>query len=139
MEERFVMGEITKAQFEKFSQKLVAEKEQIEASLGERPKKLSNLEKYVGFSLKICSGMGKMWVLGDYHAKQKLQKLVFPEGVAFDKENNDYRTQKVNSVFSLIKSFSASYGAKNKRPTNLKVDRSGLVAGTRLELATFGL
>jgi len=99
MEERFVMGEITKAQYEKFSQKLIAEKAQIEASLGEGPKKLSNLEKYVDFSLKMCSEMGKMWVLGDYHTKQKLQQLVFPEGVAYDKENNDYRTEKVNSVF----------------------------------------
>ncbi|WP_366524742.1 recombinase family protein [uncultured Pontibacter sp.] len=139
MEERFVMGEITKAQFEKFSQKLIIEKQQIEASLGGDPKKLSNLEKYVAFSLKMCSEMAKMWVLGDYHTKQKLQKLVFPEGVAYDKENDDYRTEKINSVLSLIASLSTPYGDKNKRPTNLKVDRSVLVAGTRLELATFGL
>jgi site-specific DNA recombinase len=118
MEEKFVMGEITKAQFEKFSQKLIVEKQQIEASLGEDPKKLSNLEKYVAFSLKMCSEMGKMWVSGDYHAKQKLQKLVFPEGVAYDKENDDYRTQKANLVFTLITSLSTPCGPKNKnRPT----------------------
>ncbi|GAB3525959.1 recombinase family protein [Pontibacter brevis] len=139
MEERFVMGEITKAQYEKFSQKLVAEKEQIEASLGEGPKKLSNLEKCVDSSLKMCSEMGKTWVLGDYHTKQKLQKLVFPEGVAYDKENDDYRTEKVNSVFSLIKSFSTTCEAKNKRPISISANRSGLVAGTGLEPVTFGL
>ena len=83
--------------------------------------------------------MGKMWVLGDYHTKQKLQKLVFPEGVAYDKENNDHRTEKVNSVFVLIKSFSGSCGAKNKRPISVSANRSGLVAGTGLEPVTFGL
>ena len=139
IEERFVMGEITKGQYEKFSQKLIAEKEQIEASIGEGPKKLSNLEKYVGFSLRMCSEMGKMWVLRDYHTKQKLQKLVFPEGVAYDKENDDYRTEKVNSVLSLITSLSMPCGTKNKRPISISTNRSVLVAGTGLEPVTFGL
>ena len=75
----------------------------------------------------MYSEMSRMWVLGDYHAKQKLQKLVFPEGVAYDKESNDYRTEKVNSVFDLINSFSAYCGAKNKRPISVSANRSGLV------------
>ncbi len=83
--------------------------------------------------------MSKMWVSGDFHAKQKLQKFVFPEGVAYDKENNDYRTEKVNSVFDLISYFSASCGPKNKRPISVSANRSGLVAGTGLEPVTFGL
>ena len=48
--------------------------------------------------------MGKMWVSGNYHAKQKLQKLVFPVDVVYDKGNDDYRIEKVNSVFGLITS-----------------------------------
>lgn len=80
-----------------------------------------------------------MWVLGDYHTKQKLQKLVFPEVVAYDKENNDYRTEKANSVFSLIASLSTSYRTKNKRPISVSANRSVLVAGTGLEPVTFGL
>jgi hypothetical protein len=50
----------------------------------------------------MCQELGFMWVSGDYYQRQKLQKLVFPQGLQYDKENDAYRTQKINSVCALI-------------------------------------
>ncbi|MFD3002692.1 hypothetical protein ACFS7Z_20140 [Pontibacter toksunensis] len=58
--------------------------------------------------------------------------------MAYDKKNNDYRTEKVNSVFDLMRSLSMPSGGKNKRPISVSANRSGLVAGTGLEFLVGG-
>lgn len=73
LEERYVLeGKITKEQYEKFSQKLKQEKAKIERQVPNEQIKLSNLEKYLEFSLKMCSQLASMWVSGDYYQRQKL-------------------------------------------------------------------
>lgn len=140
LEERFVMaGEITKEQYEKFSQKLKLEKQEIEKQIPSDQIKLSNLEKYIGPSLKMAAELAPMWVSGDYHERQKLQKLVFPQGVEYDKENDHYRTPRTNAVFQLMRSLSAENRGNKKGQTSNKTDLSCLVAGTGLEPVTFGL
>ena len=83
--------------------------------------------------------MSKHWGSGDYMFKTKLQKLVFPEGIVIEPENRQYRTSKVNKVFSLISSISMDNDGKAKDSSTLNEDESCLVAGTGLEPATFGL
>ncbi|WP_071887914.1 recombinase family protein [Rufibacter sp. DG15C] len=140
LEERFVLlEEITKDQYEKFTQKLRLEKKQLEGRLPAEQIKLSNLQKYLRFAVKMCSEIGSMWVSGSYHQRQKLQKLVFPEGVLYDKKMDGYRTYRVNAIFFLIASLSAKMGIKEKGQTSNKTDLSYWVAGTGLEPVTFGL
>ncbi|QHL89420.1 hypothetical protein GU926_11355 [Nibribacter ruber] len=140
LEERFVLlEEINKDQYEKFTQKLRLEKKQLEGKLPAEQIKLSNLQKYLRFAVKMCSEIGSMWVSGSYHQRQKLQKLVFPEGVLYDKEMDGYRTHRVNAIFFLIASLSAKIGIKEKGQTSNKTDLSSWVAGTGLEPVTFGL
>ena len=38
----------------------------------------------------------------DYSQKQKLQNLVFPSGLGYDKSNDRVRTPKVNAIFGSI-------------------------------------
>ena len=45
----------------------------------------------------------------------------------------------MNPVFTLISDISRNSGGKNKNASSELLDASYLVAGTRLELATFGL
>jgi hypothetical protein len=40
--------------------------------------------------------------IGNVLCWENLQKLVFPDGILYDKQNDGFRTKKVNSVFSLI-------------------------------------
>ena len=66
----------------------------------------SNLEKAINKALKISSELGKLWSNGGLPQKKKIQDLVFPSGIGYDKSNNRVQTKRVNSIFKLIPSIS---------------------------------
>lgn len=53
-------------------------------------------------SLQPSTKLNTVWDLADYTYKQKLQYLVFSDGMLYSKKNNKCRTEKVNSIFSAI-------------------------------------
>lgn len=57
---------------------------------------------------------------------------MFPYGIVIEPENRQYRTSKVNQVFSLISSISKDKGDKVKDSSTLNEDESCLVAGAGL-------
>ena len=59
----------------------------------------SNLKNLVSKGLALAENISKIWCSGDFENKQKLQYLVFPEGVYYNKEKDTLRTGKINSVF----------------------------------------
>ena len=69
----------------------------------------------------------------------RLQNLVFPDGVTYDKETNSYRTSKINPLFGVILSLSSGIEEKRKGRLTNNAKSSFLVAGTGLEPVTFGL
>lgn len=52
--------------------------------------------------MKIAQNLSSAWLSGDYISKQKLQKLVFPEGIIYNKEKNEVLPFRINSLFSAI-------------------------------------
>ena len=48
----------------------------------------------------------------DFNKKQKLQTLLFPEGILYDKENDRVRTFRVNTIFSVSRYVSENYDNK---------------------------
>ena len=48
------------------------------------------------------SKLGNLWNNGSFEGRQSLQKLMFPTGVLFDKEVDDYRTDNENEVFKIL-------------------------------------
>jgi site-specific DNA recombinase len=67
---------------------------------------LSNPTRLVDHSLGIIANLSDFWLSGDYDDKRKLQELLFPGGILFDKQFNNYRTRNVNSVLQLTHSIS---------------------------------
>ncbi len=65
---------------------------------------LSNLERGANKAIKIASNLLEMWSLSNFEDKQRLQWLVFPDGIYYDKQKDSYRTKRVNAVFSIISS-----------------------------------
>ncbi|CAN5752567.1 recombinase family protein [soil metagenome] len=102
LEERFVLDEINKEQFEKFSKKFQAEIAILEKESADTSGISSNLEIALDKGLEIAENIGDLWENSSFEAKQKLQYLVFPEGVTYNKENGKVRTTKVNSLFAAI-------------------------------------
>ena len=66
----------------------------------------SNLEKAINKALKISSELGKLWSNGGLPQKKKIQDLVFPSGIGYDKSNNRVQTKRINSICKLIPSIS---------------------------------
>jgi hypothetical protein len=50
----------------------------------------------------MSSNLTDMWTCGDLVQKKKIQNLVFPSGLGYDKSNGKVRTTRVNSIFSCI-------------------------------------
>ena len=53
-------------------------------------------------ALNLSESLEKIWVDGDLKQRQKLQHLVFPSGLGYDKSNDIVRTPKVNAIFGSI-------------------------------------
>ena len=81
---------------------------------------LSNLRKRIPSVIATASHISDLWHNGSLDVKKKIQKLIFPDGIFWDKEIRNYRTKNRNSIFELMDRFSISYG-NNKRITSPKV------------------
>ncbi len=132
-EERFAVGEIDRTLFEKVSEKLNDERAKIEDNLRSSQNNLSNPEKAIEQALKLCTGLSNFWVSGDYDRKRLLQEIVFPYGIFFDKETNQYRTGRANVFIESTRLFSDD--CKNKKSGTIKKisDYSASVVRTGIE------
>ena len=106
LEERYVFEEINNAQYTKFKQKLNTEKEQILSETEKDGIDLSNLEKAIENALNLSINLSKLWASGNLEQKRKIQKMVFPDGIEYDHQNDVYRTFRTNSIFNVIHSLS---------------------------------
>ncbi len=136
LEERFVLNEISKEQFEKYAQKFEQEKRILVEESSISDDLSSNLEKAVNKGLSIAQNISETWHSSDYAMKQTLQYLIFPNGIMYNKKNDAVRTSKTNTLFSLIPYLTGLTG--NNKKSNLLQDClfGSSVGMTRFELAT---
>jgi hypothetical protein len=80
-----------------------------------------------------------MWLSSDYDDKQKLQRLIFPEGILYNKKKDPVRTLRVNSLFAPIPQLASflngnekSHSVKNGSKSHL-VDPAGQISNLILE------
>ena len=133
---RFAVGDIEKDVYDSVEADLRAELVSVERELERASVSLSNLAEYIDDAIAIACNLGAYWDRRDFEVCQKIQNLVFPEGVIWDKENRCYRTQNCNQFFDLTRSISADFKAKEK---DKSCDLSCLVAGGGLEPPASGL
>jgi hypothetical protein len=60
--------------------------------------------------------------------KVKLQQLLFPEGLLYERQNDHYRTTKVNEILELISSFSRGIIENKNEQIEKKFNLSASVA-----------
>lgn len=63
-----------------------------------------------------------------YRQERKLQKLLFPEGIAYYRKRGGFRTGRVNAIFDRIAKLAGNPDGNNKG-TNHNLDDPSLVAG----------
>lgn len=139
LEERYIMEEIDKEMFIKYKQKFTTERLQMEQEMARSTNRVSNLDKCIETAIHFSAKLPSMWTMGGYETKQKLQYLLFPEGIVYNKKNDCCRTLRVNTVFSYIAGLSSLSGKKITGNNSVDEDVSRLVARSGIEPETFGL
>ncbi|CAN5460486.1 recombinase family protein [soil metagenome] len=133
VEERFAYGEIDRDVYDKISKKLKLEIDELKEVVDQSKLILSNPLEVVNKTLEITSNLVNLWVSGDSEEKRNLQILLFPSGILYDRENDNYRTTEINSIITLTHSFSEGL-RQNKNGLREKNSRqSALVVRTGIE------
>lgn len=85
---------------------------------------LSNLLSY---ALKLSNNLGHTYHQGTFQTRRFMQKLIFPEGVLYDRVKKDYRSSKVNAFFELINGLSANYMKEKSGKESIETNSSAYV------------
>ncbi len=101
-EKYYVTGEMARETFDKFSFRYKGERATITKELERCGAGISNPSEAIAKALDLSLELATTWTSSDVAAKERLQKLVFPEGIAYDKKTGAFRTTRVNAVFELI-------------------------------------
>ena len=113
-QEKHFLGEIDSGVYEKFMLSYRQEKSQILMEIQKLGKKSSNLDKFIDKFLEMLSELPNLWDSGTLKAKEQLQHLVFPEGVFYDRQSDQVRTSRINTLFVITKRISDIYEAMKK-------------------------
>jgi site-specific DNA recombinase len=133
VEERFVLGEIERPLYERHIGNFKREKDIINQELQTAVLNLSNIDKYVDFAVSISGNLNKIWCSGGYQLKQKIQYLVFPEGILYNKKENHYLTLRVNSAFLAMSDISRTLDEKESGQNECNFNLSACVPGIGVE------
>nr|WP_319268394.1 recombinase family protein [uncultured Draconibacterium sp.] len=115
IEERFVIGEINRQLYDKFRSKYEKECFEIEIELSKVGGYSSNLQKVINYAVDLCQNPLKIWDSSDLTGKRAFQKLLFPEGIYYNRELDIVRTTRINSFFSPIPGMAQVLGGNKKR------------------------
>ena len=102
IELKFINDQISEDLYQKHSKQINGEISQLTQELESTSISSSNLETAVDKCLSIAENISHTWVTARYENRQKLQRIVFPDGIMYNKQNDQVRTLRVNSLFAAI-------------------------------------
>ena len=88
----------------------------IEVEIAKVKRNLSNLTSTADEVVATCCKLGSLWSDSELELCQKIQNLLFPSGILWDKEIGNYRTINCNQALNIIRRVSDNY--KNKKEEN---------------------
>jgi site-specific DNA recombinase len=111
--------EISYALYLEFVAELEKERQEIEDELAKPAKGVSNPEKCIEMAISYSTKLAPVWSSAKYTDRQRLQFLVFPTGIFYNRKTNECRTEEVNPVFEYIAELERVL-EENKSRTSLK-------------------
>ena len=90
----------------------------IEVEITKVKRNLSNLTSMADEVIATCCKLGSLWSNSELELSQKIQNLLFPSGILWDKEIGNYRTIDENCALNIIHNISISY--ENKKEGELE-------------------
>ncbi|TCI91536.1 recombinase family protein [Tenacibaculum sp. M341] len=136
IEERFVIGEIDRPLYDKYSSKYKNEYFEIEQEIEKTSGYSSNLKKVIHFVTKTATNVLPLWESSTLENKKLFQKMLFPEGIYYNRELDQVRTTRINSFFSLIPEMTSNTGNKKSGNSIISDKKSALVTQRGFEPPT---
>lgn len=106
---RFATGLIENEIFSDAIQELENRRGKILLELEDCVGKISNSKAEVDEIIATCCKLSVLWNSARLETQQRIQNLVFPNGIIWDANNSQYLTQNMNSVLNLFDEISSSY------------------------------
>lgn len=139
LEQKYLFDGLQKSVYEKYLSEINTKLNDLEVELQKVSEKISNQDNVIDKCVYVAKNLSKHWCSSDVNDKLMIQNLVFPSGLLINPKNRLYLTKEVNAIFSEIPVLSRDSKGQKKDAPDKKSDASSMVAGTRLERATFGL
>jgi hypothetical protein len=69
----------------------------------------------------LASKLNEIWASDDYQIQEKLRYLLFPAGITYNREKDEYRTPEINAVFlEIARLMGNTEGAENEKTPFLR-------------------
>lgn len=136
---KYGLGKINEEVYNITSSRLKGDKEILSKEVKRLQRTVSNSIEYVDKTIEMASDIGGLWKNGDCNIRKKVQRLAYPNGIFYDKEIGDYRTDGENKVFELFRKISGMCGIVKKSDKPFLSDLSDVVENIGLEPITFRL
>jgi site-specific DNA recombinase len=136
LEERFMAEEITLDLYQKYGNLYREELKKLEEAHNESGKRVSNLEKCIDVAFEMACNLHRMWDILTFKDRVIMQKVVFPEGIWYDKKINRCRTKEVNFVIRYFSQLSKDAAEIKSGDSNMIFEIPALVGTTGFEPVT---
>ncbi|MBO5628362.1 MAG: recombinase family protein [Aeriscardovia sp.] len=122
---RFASGKIDDDTFSVAIQEYTNRRDVLLLELEKWQMNISNQNEIIPVIIATASKIGTLWKNADLERKKKIQKLVFPEGIFWDKKKRAFLTKNRNAVFDILDRISATYGDEKGPPLSEAVPSCG--------------
>jgi site-specific DNA recombinase len=122
-------GSVEPELYAQYKGELVGEKKRIQTEIENLSLNLSNIESGINKYCNLVMKVPHLWRDSDYKGKLELQNILFPQGIFYYREIDDYRTKEINSVTLKLASLSVGLGNKKSGLSNYLLEKSASVAG----------
>ena len=139
LEERYAFEEIDRNIYDKFAGKLKLELQEIHEKLRVSEIRVSNPESFAERLLNYAQNLREVWDYSDFKDRQKLQLMLFPKGITYNKKTDECRTSELDKVFGWIARQQAEMEVNEKGESPILMENSPFVAGSGVEPETSGL
>ena len=101
-DENHLLSKVTGEVYNKYMVRYQGEKAAILKLLEKYEVRISNLSECLQEALQFASKLNTVWASSDIKRKEELQKVLFPEGIVYDREIRAFRTPEINFIFKAI-------------------------------------
>ena len=127
---RFASGKIDEEIYQVAIREMQNRKDILTLEIEKCNENLSNLETQIPIIISTACKLGTLWHEGNLETKRKIQNLVYPDGISWDKVKRCYRTQNRNKFFDILDRYSISYGKEKGTSSDEDVPLCGLWVNT---------